>query len=79
MTRKDVKWKSPDIDDFHTKITLLPPEIKPESLTKNLSKIYGAETIDEIFGLFNLQVYGLLQHLVNIYGHYFLTSTDIQR
>ena len=71
-----MKWKSPDIDDFRTKITLLPPEIKPElqqSLTKNLSKIYGAETIDEIFGLFNLQVwnflnYGLLQHLVNIYG-----------
>ena len=76
MTKRDVKSKSPDIDDFRDEITLLPPEIKPElqrSLTKNLSKLYSAETIDEIFGLFNLQVwnflnYGLLQHLVDVYG-----------
>ena len=76
MTQRDVKSKSPDIDDFRTEITLLPAEIKPElqqSLTKNLSVLYGANTIEEIFGLFNLHVwnflnYGLLQHLVNTYG-----------
>ena len=76
MTRRDVELKSPDIYDFRHEITLLPPAIKLElrqSLKENLSDIYSAKTVEEIFGLFNLQVwsflnYGLLQHLVNIYG-----------
>ena len=76
MTQRDVILKSPDISDFRTEITLLPQAIKVEvqqSVKESLPDIYSAKTIEEIFGVLNLQVwnflnYGLLQHLVNIYG-----------
>ena len=75
MTLKAVNLQSPSISDFRNKITLrLPQSIKlQQSLKENLPYIYNATSIEEIFGVFNLGVwnylnYGLLQHLVEVYG-----------
>ena len=77
MTLIAVKAKSTTLDEFRTKITLQLPEPRPEqetSLRKKLRFIYDAESIDEIFGIFNLYRlwnylnFGLLQHLVEVYG-----------
>ena len=77
MTQEAVKAKSPSLTEFRTKITFWLPEPRPEqetSLRKKLRFIYDAESIDEIFGIFNLYRlwnylnFGLIQHLVEVYG-----------
>ena len=68
--------KAPSIEEFRTRITLLPKRIKPEQqryLKDHLSHIYKAKSIDEIFGYLNLQVwdylnFGLLERIVAVYG-----------
>ena len=78
MTLEAVKAKLPTLTEFRTSITFeLPEPVRSElaepSLIKKLQPMYDANSIDEIFGIFNLSIwgylnYGLLQHLVEIYG-----------
>ena len=78
MTQKAVEAKSPTLPEFHTEITLcLPLSIRSEvqlSLQEILPHTYNAKSIGEIFGFFNLcgiwnyLNYGLLQHIVEVYG-----------
>ena len=76
MTLTAVNSQTSSVSDFRNKITLrLPQSIKTQhSLKENLPYIYNATSIEEIFGVFNLGVwsylnYGLLQHLVEVYGN----------
>ena len=78
MTQEAVEAKSPPLSEFRSKITLqLPEPIRLElaepSLMKKLRFMYDARSVEEIFGIFNLCIwsylnFGLLQHLVDIYG-----------
>ena len=78
MTQEVVHAKSPTLTEFRTNITLqLPEPIKKEvesSPTKYLNPIYDAKNINEIFGFFDSSgtwsylKFGLLEHLVEIYG-----------
>ena len=78
MTQEAVQAKSPTLTEFRTEITLqlLCKTIKSEvqlSLKETLPYIYNAKSIGEIFGFLNLRVwnflnYGLLQHIVEVYG-----------
>ena len=78
MTQEAVQAKSPTLTEFRNKITLqLPQPVKSElqlSLKEILPCIYNAKSIGEIFGFFNLYYiwnylnYGLLQHIVEVYG-----------
>ena len=76
MTQEAVKAKSTTLNEFRTKITLrLPESVRSEletSLMKKLPFIYEAKSIDEIFGylhfIWSYFNFGLLQHLVKVYG-----------
>ena len=78
MTQGAVKAKSPTLTEFRTEITLqLPESIRSELETSLLQKIpfiSNAKSIDEIFDILNLSGvwsylnFGLLQHLVEVYG-----------
>ena len=79
MTQEAVEAKSPTLKEFRTSITLqLPESVRLElaepSPMKKLRLMYTADSIEEIFGIFNIQCvweylnFGLLQHLVEIYG-----------
>ena len=75
-TQEVVTRKAPSINEFRTAITLLPASIKREQqqyLRDHLKYIYNADSIDEIFGYLNLQVwnylnFGLLERIVAKYG-----------
>ena len=77
LAQEAVEAKSPTLTQFRTSITLRLPEptkseLKP-TLKENVGIIYAAKSIDEIFGICNLSLwsylsYGLLQHLVKVYG-----------
>ena len=74
-TKKKVKQKSPDLDAFCMKITLLPVKLKkqhPNYIKEQALKICSASSIDEIFYYLNLYWdylnYGLLEYIVGIYG-----------
>ena len=77
MTQEAVLAKSPTLPEFRTEITLqLPESIRSEvqlTLKETLPYIYNAKSIEKIFEVFNLCVwnflnYGLLQHIVEVYG-----------
>ena len=78
MTQEAVQAKSPTLTEFRNKITLRAPQpVRSElqmSLKEILPYIYNAKSIGEIFGFFNLYDiwnflnYGLLQHIVKVYG-----------
>ena len=77
-TQEVVTRKAPTLKEFRTAITLLPTltSVKREQqqyLQDHLTYIYKAESIDEIFGYLNLQVwnylnFGLLECIVAKYG-----------
>ena len=77
MTQEAVQAKSPTLTEFRTEITLQLPEatraeVEP-ILQKTLPYISNAKSIGEIFLFLNLSVwnflnYGLLQHIVEVYG-----------
>ena len=74
-TQKEVMKLNPDLDEFRTRILLLPAALKEEHqqfLKDNLPQLYRAESIPEIFGLlglyWNYLNYGLLQHIIQTYG-----------
>lgn len=75
-TQEVVRRKAPSIEEFRTAITLLPSSVKHQQqqyLRDHLKYIYEAESIDQIFGHLNLQVwnylnFGLLECIVAKYG-----------
>ena len=78
MTQEAVNAKSPTLTEFRTHITLqLPESIKPEvepTLIKVLQFFFDAKSIDAIFVIFNVGIwsylrFGLLQHIVKVYGY----------
>ena len=77
MTQEAVKARSTTLTEFCTNITLqLPEAVRMEvelSLTEKLEFIYNAKSIGAIFGILNLSIwsylnFGLLQHIVKVYG-----------
>lgn len=74
-TQTEVMKLNPDLDEFRIKIILLPASLKEEHqqyIKDNLPQLYDAKSIPEIFGLLSLYWnylhYGLLQHIIAIYG-----------
>ena len=75
QTQAVVIQQSPKVEAFRQKITLLPTSVKGEYqkyLKELLPEIYRSESIEEIFGhlnlLWNYLHFGLLQHIIEIYG-----------
>ena len=76
MTQEAIKAESPTLIEFRTSITnQLPEHLRLElAEPEKLRPMYDAKSIGEIFGIFDLHIiwnylnFGLLQHLVEIYG-----------